>query len=101
MKKLLDAVWRWGRTRGWRYLHLGGGVGCEDSLFEFKAGFSPCRFPMSCWSWVLDEVAYGRSCREAEADWERLGMDVVRPGFFPWYRSPVESGAVLAEGGQR
>ena len=98
MKKLLDAAWRWGRRRGWRYLHLGGGVGSEDSLFEFKAGFSPCRFPMSCWSWVLDGVVYGQCCRQAAAEWERGGWEVARRGFFPWYRSPVEIGAGPREG---
>jgi lipid II:glycine glycyltransferase (peptidoglycan interpeptide bridge formation enzyme) len=35
----------WGKARGNRWLHLGGGVGgSTDTLLQFKAGFSPARF---------------------------------------------------------
>jgi hypothetical protein len=96
-KALLDAAWRWGRERGWRYLHLGGGVGREDSLFEFKAGFSPCRFPMGCWSWVLDQDAYRWCCDMAERD----SRELLRHDFFPRYRSPMlESRLVEKVGGK-
>src|SRR5262249_30214533 len=40
-KLLIDEIRRWACERGYRRLHLGGGVGAKsDSLFAFKSGFS-------------------------------------------------------------
>ncbi|HWN16470.1 MAG TPA: GNAT family N-acetyltransferase, partial [Candidatus Dormibacteraeota bacterium] len=45
---LLYSAAEWARSRGNRYLHMGGGVGgSNDRLLQFKRGFSPLRFPFS------------------------------------------------------
>ena len=44
VKVMFDHATRWAKRRGDDWLHLGGGVGgADDSLFHFKAGFSPLR----------------------------------------------------------
>ena len=60
-KVMFDHVTRWAKRRGNRWLHLGGGVGgAEDSLFHFKAGFSPLRRPFATWRLIVDRGAYLR-----------------------------------------
>lgn len=60
-------------------LHLGGGVGADtDSLFDFKAGFSPTRASFSSLRIVCDPDAYRALRPEAPPPGE---------GFFPAYRS--------------
>ncbi|HSD67135.1 MAG TPA: GNAT family N-acetyltransferase [Vicinamibacteria bacterium] len=84
-KLMLHFVRAWARERGDRYLHLGGGVGgAEDSLFAFKAGFSPERHRFQTLRVVADEPAY-RALVHAR-DPARDPAD--RRGFFPLYRSP-------------
>lgn len=83
--------------RGHRVLHLGGGLGgARDSLFDFKASFSPCRHAFHTWRFVADEAAY----RALVDRWrERTGDDPDgREGYFPAYRRPIEH-AVVAAGG--
>ncbi len=83
--------------RGHRVFHLGGGRGgARDSLFDFKASFSPCRHAFHTWRFVADETAY----RALVDRWrERSGGDPDgREGFFPAYRRPIEH-AVVAAGG--
>lgn len=65
------------RDLGVHALNLGGGLGGrDDSLFEFKAGFSKCRKPTATGRFVLDQPAY-----------ERLSENSSAPdGFFPAYR---------------
>lgn len=49
----------WGRQRGCRVLHLGGGVGARrDTLFEFKAGFSPDRHEFRTLRMIPNERRY-------------------------------------------
>jgi hypothetical protein len=56
---LYDEVRRWCKERGDTVFHLGGGKGgCQDSLFEYKAGFSPRRHPFHTWRVVTDPAAY-------------------------------------------
>lgn len=76
---LFELVAESGHSRGYETLHLGGGVGAgEDSLFRFKAGFSPRRLPYETVSIVVDSAAYADLCaRSSAADTD----------FFPRYRS--------------
>jgi hypothetical protein len=84
-KLMLHFVRSWARERGYRRLHLGGGVGgAEDSLFAFKAGFSPDRHRYQTLRAVADEPAYGALVRRRDP--ARDPAD--RQGFFPLYRSP-------------
>jgi hypothetical protein len=83
-KLMLHFVRGWAKSRGNRWLHLGGGVGAEtDSLLMFKAGFSPSRHPFHTLRVVV-----------RDADYRQL-VAVTRPGhdpadlsgFFPAYRA--------------
>lgn len=78
-----DAVRRWAGQRGDSVMHLGGGLGgAEDSLFRFKAGFSPDRNAFFTWRAVLDVPAHDAlvTARGGEVG-DRTGGD-----FFPLYR---------------
>ena len=76
---MIDAACDWAGGLGARWMHLGGGVGgAEDSLFRFKAGFSPRRHRFETWRWIVDPHAYERRCRHAN-----VGAD---ESFFPAYR---------------
>ncbi len=72
------------RAAGARILHLGGGVGGRrDSLFEFKAAFSPVRHPYRTFRMILQEERYREYCQ----DWRKeRGNDAVNSDYFPLYR---------------
>jgi hypothetical protein len=57
---LIRSVVLWGRGRGDAIAHLGGGLGgaVDDSLFAFKAGFSPRRHAYSTLPLVADRDRY-------------------------------------------
>lgn len=80
----------WAKSRGNRYLHMGGGVGgSNDRLFQFKRGFSPLRFPFSTLRLVTDEEMYRElTARRAQAA-EVSVEEVSSGGFFPAYRTPL------------
>jgi hypothetical protein len=79
-KVMFDHATRWAKRRGNRWLHLGGGVGgAEDSLFHFKAGFSPLRMPFATWRLIVDRGAY-LPLAPGHASGEHSS-------FFPAYRS--------------
>ena len=86
-KVMLDAVRTWAKERGNHTLHLGGGYGgSEDSLFQFKAGFSHVRSPFFTWRLIADPLTYRELCQQWEA---RTGKAACSPdGFFPAYRAP-------------
>ena len=91
LKVLLDDVRRWAQDRGNQVLHLGGGRGGrEDSLFAFKARFSPRREPFSIGRWVLDEAAYARVA-ETSAGLAEPRRSAANPDYFPVYRAPHEA----------
>ena len=80
---LYDEVRRWCKNRGDTVFHLGGGKGGgNDSLFSYKAGFSPSRHPFHTWRVVTDPERTGGSSRERNptADPDDL------TGTFPSYR---------------
>jgi hypothetical protein len=77
-KLLDDETRRWAKDRCATVYHLGGGFGGEqDSLFDYKAGFSDRRHAFHTWRVVIDPAAYGALVRA-----ETLG----EAGFFPAYR---------------
>jgi Acetyltransferase (GNAT) domain len=80
---LYDEVRRWCKNRGDRLFHLGGGKGgCNDSLFTYKAGFSPVRHPFHTWRVVTDEPAYQRLVRDRNPQADPAD----RTATFPPYR---------------
>lgn len=77
----------WARSRGNRWVHLGGGVGgADDSLLHFKAGFSPGRRRLHAARLVVDPNDY-RCLVRLRA--QHLGRpDTLQDAaFFPAYRA--------------
>ena len=78
----------WGKSRGNRWLHLGGGVGGEnDPLFQFKAGFSDVRFTYQTARLVLNEERYGHLIEAAAVEQHSTPAELLDSNFFPAYRS--------------
>jgi hypothetical protein len=90
-KLLFHQAQLWARSRGNRYLHLGGGRGSRDhdELFRFKCLFSPTVFPFYTGRWILDVSAYRELMHEVQQEGMVCGGEST-PGddFFPAYRSP-------------
>jgi hypothetical protein len=86
-KLMLWEMTGWAHQRGLRALHLGGGVGGrEDSLFNFKAGFSGLRATFRSWRLVCDSAHYEALVARRRA----AARDAAAPaGFFPAYRAPL------------
>ncbi len=60
---LLDYAVQTARENGATKMHLGGGMGPDDSLMRFKAGFSPLRGEFHVGKKVHDKVVYEAVCR--------------------------------------
>jgi lipid II:glycine glycyltransferase (peptidoglycan interpeptide bridge formation enzyme) len=89
MKLVFHHVRTWCAERGDRVLHLGGGRGgAEDSLFHFKAGFSPLRRPFHTIRVVVRETEYARlvAARDPDLDPGDLAHR------FPLYRERLRPG---------
>jgi lipid II:glycine glycyltransferase (peptidoglycan interpeptide bridge formation enzyme) len=86
-----DTARRWAHEAGARVFHLGGGVGGrQDSLFQYKAGFSDRRHQFATWRWIVDEAAYADLCERHGA-----GTGEASPedsDFFPAYRRSGDVG---------
>ena len=95
LKLLLEDVRKWGSSRGNSVLHLGGGRGGhEDSLFYFKAGFSPRRHPFYTGRWILDPDRY-RWLSEERTKQARVLAKNLDLNFFPAYRAPFVEAEAL------
>ena len=86
-KLLIDGARTWAKDRGNRWLHLAGSRRPDDSLAQFKAGFSPLRFPVSSWRLITDTVAYRALTDRWEAS-HHVPADTA-DGYFPAYRKPA------------
>lgn len=84
-KLMLHFARGWAKDRGNTRLHLGGGVGGrQDSLFEFKAGFSRDRHAFHTLRLLADPDRYAELVRA-----RRPGADALDlTGYFPGYRAP-------------
>ncbi|MGM9475686.1 GNAT family N-acetyltransferase [Pedobacter sp. GSP4] len=80
-KFLIDEVSILGRKWGMKYYHLGGGLGFkEDSLLEWKLGFSNLALDYYSWRYIANEPVYNQLV-------EKSGFDNSdTPDFFPLYR---------------
>jgi hypothetical protein len=88
MKLILDTVRQWATARGQRVFHLGGGVGSrEDSLLQFKAGFSDIRHDFRVWRWLIQPELYSSICQECERWNQANGLTFATTEFFPRYRT--------------
>ena len=90
VKVLLNGARVWAKARGNTVLHLGGGhSGAEDSLFQFKAGFSKRRHPFFVWRMVLDQTKYDLLAAARALYCAQHGFVSECPNFFPCYRQPL------------
>ena len=87
---LLFHVAMWAKSRGNRYLHLGGGVGgSNDRLLQFKQGFSRLLFPFLTLRLITHEEKYrDLSTLRAQAA-NRPVEDLLHSDFFPAYRGTL------------
>jgi hypothetical protein len=83
---LLFELARWARTKGARYLHLGGGYVPGDSLFSFKASLSPLRGSYCTGRRIYSEEVYNRLVENRRID---PAFD-SNTSFFPAYRFGLE-----------
>ena len=81
---LIHTAALWGRSQGFRWLHLGGGRTNkpDDTLLAFKASLSRNRFPFHVGRRVHDSAVYERLC----ALWMRGQAAAERPPYFLLYR---------------
>jgi hypothetical protein len=87
-KLLYDAAWRWLKGRGFRALHIGGGMGRpNDHLLHFKAGLAKGRKVFRTGRWVADPERYRLACTATGEDPGNLAE------FFPAYRRPAAAPA--------
>jgi len=75
----------WAKSRGIKYLHLGGGFEPGDSLFRFKAGFSTMWEPFYLGKVIHDPHSYDHL---VSRKWSAEGIKSTDRQFFPDYRSP-------------
>jgi hypothetical protein len=93
-KLMLESVRRWAQGNGYELYHLGGGVGgAEDSLFHFKAGFSPLRADFYTYRMVIDEQKKAVLDRAARVLQGPTAEAETPNGFFPPYRRLHETPA--------
>ena len=75
-------LWRaieWAKENGCKWLHFGGGVSKNDSLFQFKKGFSNTYLPFYIGFITFNQKTYD--------ELTSLNRNVHKdPGFFPAYR---------------
>jgi hypothetical protein len=97
----MDQVRVWGTGKGFKVMHLGGGLTSapDDPLFYFKTGFSDRRHDFTVWHWILQPEVYRRLCRGKARRNRRHGLRPVDAEFFPAYRCPtVPQNPLFADG---
>jgi hypothetical protein len=90
-KSLFHAAQIFARSRGNRFLHIGGGRGSrdDDPLFRFKAQFSSTHLPFYTGRWVLNTEAYDSLAAERRRQAGLHGDSYLAPTYFPIYRAPL------------
>jgi hypothetical protein len=79
---LYDEVRRFCKGRGNTLFHLGGGKGgCNDSLFTYKAGFSPQRHAFHTWRVVADPEAYRSLMSDRRPDVDPNDLTAAFPSY--------------------
>lgn len=79
----------WAQERGNEFLHLGGGVGgsTEDSLYNFKAGFSQLSHKFFTLRLIADEEKYHHLVNLRAKILGVTASELLQSNFFPAYRS--------------
>lgn len=83
---LLWTILSWAAESGRGWVHFGGGLRPDDSLFRFKESFGGCRKQFWTGAAVLDPVAYDRLVRERAAATGGTAAGLKDSGYFPAYR---------------
>ena len=84
----IDTMRWWAKEQGYQYLHLGGGVGgSEDSVYQFKAGFSKLRHSFSTLRLVIDQNKYDFLVNLKAKIKNIRVADLKKSNFFPAYRA--------------
>lgn len=83
-KLILDYMIDWGVSKGYHFLHLGGGVGAQqDALYKFKKGFSADEYSFYTVRLITNNTVYRQLCLDLKfIDTE---IDNIS-NFFPLYR---------------
>ena len=88
LKLMMHHLGRWAKQQGYRFLHLGGGVGSRlDSLFHFKAGFSRLSADFYTYRMIINEERYRMLTSRHQARY-RGKSSPSSVDFFPTYRTP-------------
>lgn len=84
----IDTMRWWAKEQSYQYLHLGGGVGgSEDSVYQFKAGFSKLRHSFSTLRLIIDQNKYDFLVN-LKAKIKKINVaDLKKSNFFPAYRA--------------
>ncbi len=83
-KLVIDEATVLGRELGYEYLNLGGGLNFkEDTLFNWKAGFSRLFLDFNSWRYIVNQPVYDALVADRGMD-KDLDVD-----FFPLYRYEV------------
>jgi sugar O-acyltransferase (sialic acid O-acetyltransferase NeuD family) len=90
-KLLIHQAQVWARSRGNRFLHLGGGRGSrtDDPLFRFKSQFSDKSYPFYTGRWVLNRPVYDGLVAQGVQQKASPAASEASEGFFPAYRAPL------------
>ncbi|MDD4497006.1 MAG: peptidoglycan bridge formation glycyltransferase FemA/FemB family protein [Methanosarcinaceae archaeon] len=81
---MLWEVIKWGKEKGFKYLHLGGGVSKNDSLFKFKRGFSNDVYQFYIGKHIFDKDIYNKLTQINQKNGSESS-------FFPAYRQNKET----------
>ena len=77
------AIWeviQWAKGNNYKYFHLGGGRGQNDSLFNFKKSFSSKTVPFYFGKIIFDQAKYDQLVK-------KRSLNTEGKSFFPLYRS--------------
>lgn len=93
-KLLFDTVRRWASKYNATVFHLGGGVGGKnDSLFNFKRGFSDRIHTFWIWKYIVDKCCYEQALAARHAWLTMNNLALTENSYFPAYRaSPQNKG---------
>ncbi len=80
----------WGKSKGYKIFHLGGGLSLSesDSLFHFKAGFSKNLSRFYTARIIHDEHLYDDLCSRRNSYDKKHEKTPGEVDFFPYYRKP-------------
>src|SRR5690606_28972886 len=89
IKLLIDEARIIATHEKYSYFNLGGGKGAkEDSLFQFKSGFSKDFRPFSVWKYIVDHEVYKNLVKE-KLKTVPLALQPQYLANFPYYRDCV------------